>query len=450
MQELADQSALPAALSIVAAILLVLGNAGFVAAEFALVSVRPGRLEERARQGSRRARIALHLVRHLDETLSACQVGMTLTSLALGWLGVPAFGALLARLIGPAEPWLGPAAVALSLTAAFLLVGFLHAVLGEYVPKRSALVRPERLSLALAAPLRAFAWLAWPLVVLSRGAARLVLRSLPVRTGEAAAHSLEEIRQLLGRSVRQGAIGLQDVRLLENLFRFASTQVHDVMVPRDRVVALDLQRPLGEMIEVARREEYSRYPLIEGSLEHVAGVLHVKDLLLALGEDERPDVRALVRRPLMIPESMFLETLLRRFQLERGHLAIVLDEYGGVAGIVTLEDVLEELVGELRDEFDAEERDEVRLRAGGGWVLDPVTSLDRARELVEAPPEVPEEVHTVAGLLQSALGRLPRAGDRIDFGAGHELVAAVVQGTRIVRVELVPVRSRPSALDASD
>lgn len=421
--------------AIALAIALVAANALFVMAEYALVRVRPSRLEELAERGGHRAQQALALVSRLDESISICQVGITLCGLGLGYLAEPAFASVFARALAPAADALGPFARTASLAISFLLVTFLLVVAGELIPKRLTIAATERVALGTAVPLRLFGLLAWPLVKLLDGTAQAAARLLRLDRAEDAGHSRDEILQLLYMSAQRGQLGSMEFNLLENLFRFSRRRARDAMVPRGRVVALDVTRPAAEIVARARAEGYSRYPLIEGDLDRVVGILHVKELPEG---DPSPDLRKLARPPLIIPDTLSLERLLRRFQVERAHLAIVADEYGAVVGIVTLEDVLEELVGELRDEFDSEEQDQVRPRPGGGWVLDPALTLDRAAELVEDPPELPEGIHTLAGLLQSELGRIPEPGDRVSFGGDHDLVAAVVQGTRILRVELVP------------
>lgn len=430
--------------AIAAALVLILANGLFVAAEFALVRVRPGRLKALARQGRVSAVRALFLVQHLDEALSVSQVGITLCSLGLGFLGEPAFARLFEALFGgvlsSTDPHSHALVLSLSLAASFLLVTFLLVVVGELIPKRIAIGVAERVLLAIAPPLRLFWWCSWPLVVLFNSSARVALRWVGFsRAQDEAVHSREEIRQLLTLSARTGQFGAWELGLLNNLFRFGKRRARDAMLPRSRVIALDLRQPVETLLARARQEGYSRYPLVEGDLDHVVGILHMKDVFAALpAEGAAIDLRRLARQPLVVPETLSLDRLLRRFQSDRGHLAMVADEYGAVLGIVTLEDVLEELVGELRDEFDAEEQDQVRPRAGGGYVLDPALPFDRAAELVTEPPPPPEDVHTIAGLLQSELGRLPQAGDRIPFGPRHDLVAAVVQGARILRIELVP------------
>jgi len=423
------------------ALALVAVNAFFVAAEFALVRVRPARLKALARQGRRGASMAHFLVQHLDQTLSVCQVGITLTSLGLGWVGEPAFASLFERLFDPAAPWLGTAAKTASFASAFLLITFLHVVLGELVPKSVAIAIAERVSVGIAYPLRGFWLLSWPLVWVLNQAALLFLKPLGIRfEGEGAAHSLEEIHAILARSVDSGQLGNVPAAVLQNALRFGRRRARDAMVPRARVVALDLSRPLPELLKQIEREQYSRYPLIWEDLDQLIGVLHVKDLMRALADDrERPDLRGLARRAIIVPETLTLEKLLKSFQSQHEQFAVVADEYGGVTGIVTLEDVLEELVGELRDEFDAGEQDPVRRRAGGGWVLDPVVTLDRVAELAPGPAELPDGVHTVAGYMQAELGRLPRLGDAVAWGDAHRIVATRVEGTHLTEVELLPV-----------
>lgn len=430
-----------ATLGILLAFVVVLLNAFFVAAEFALVRVRPSRLKALARRGSRRAQLADQLAHNLDETLSVCQVGITLTSLALGWIGEPVFASLMSRVLSPADPWLGTAAPIASMASAFVVITFLHVVLGELVPKSMAITLSEKVSLAVAAPLRFCQVALYPLVALLNLSARAVLRPLNlVDVSEHADPSLDELKQLILRGQERGAIGPVQARMLENLFPFAKRRARDVMVPLSRVATLDLRQPWEALLQKIRDEAYSRYPLHEGDPDRIGRILHTKTLLPYLVSGSKPpDLAALGQAVAIIPETLPLEKLLAQLQTSRAHMALVANEYGNTVGIVTLEDVLEELVGELRDEFDTEELDPVRTRPGGGYLLDPALSLARAFDLIGDVPDLPEGVHTVAGLLQSVLGRVPRSGDSIPFGSTHRLVAAAVQGPRILEVALVPV-----------
>ncbi len=449
-------STLPMPVALAAALLLVVANGMFVAAEFAMVRARPSRLEALAREGNRRAARALAQLRQLDDGLSVCQVGITLASLALGWLGEPAFGALFALAFDPLSPWIGPAALSLSLGAAFLFITFLHVAFGETAPKFLAIAQPERILMWISFPLQVFWYVAKPLVIVLNGSAEALLRPFGYRSlEESSGHTLEDIRQLLHVSARQGKIGPVVVDLADNLVRFAGRRARDIMVPRARVVALSADLPPEEVLRLVREEGYSRYPVVEeGDLDRIVGILHVKDLFQEVLDrgGARPDfdLRKLARAPRIVPETLPVGRLLRLFQRDHGHMAVVADEYGGTAGIVTLEDVLEELVGELRDEFDAGEADEIAPLPGGGWRLDAVLPVRRAAELVPSPPEIPPEVHTLAGYVQSLLGRIPRAGDRVPFGPAHELVVAVAEGPRILRLELRPVPAPPDGTDTPE
>jgi CBS domain containing-hemolysin-like protein len=421
--------------------LLVVGlNGFFVAAEFALVRVRPSRLRALAKRGSRRAQVADRLAHNLDETLSVCQVGITLTSLALGWIGEPVFATLMRRLLGPADPLLGTLAPAASMVTAFVAITFLHVVLGELVPKSIAIALAERVAIALAAPLRLCQVALYPLVLLLNPSARAVLR--PLNLGDASEHAdpgLDELKLLLQRAQERGTIGAGQALLIENLFPFAARRAREVMVPLSRVVMLDVTQPWPELRRTIEREGYSRFPLHSGDADRISRVLHIKALLPALGVGRDPgDLMALAQPAPVIPQTLSLERLLTQLQSTHAHMAVVANEYGNTVGIITLEDVLEELVGELRDEFDAEEVDPIRPRPDGGYLLDPAVALDRALDLIGDAPELPEGVHTVGGLLQAELGRVPVAGDHVPFGSRHNLVAVSVQGPRILEVALVP------------
>ena len=429
--------------ALVLAVALVALNGFFVAAEFALVRTRPERLRPLAARGDRRAARALALVDRLNEALSICQVGVTFCSLALGYVAEPAFAKIFAaglRALGASAAALAALqtlAAPIAVAASFLLMTFLLVVAGELLPKQLAIGAAERTALALAAPLALCGVVFRPFVALLNGAARLALRA--VRSKPPAGNhrrSLEDLRQILFLSAQDGELNPLETKLLHNFFRFVRGQARDAMVPRARVRTFDRRDDPREALARARRFGFSRFPLVDGDLDRLLGVVHVKDLIRT-GE-ALPSLAEVARPALVVPDALPLERLLRRFQAERTHLAVVADEFGAAVGIVTLEDVLEELVGEMRDEFDAAEQDQIRPRPEGGFALDPALPLDRAAELVSDAPPAPEGVRTVAGLLQSRLGRIPAAGDRVPFGERHDLVVAAANGTRVLRIDLVP------------
>jgi CBS domain containing-hemolysin-like protein len=421
---------------------LVALNGFFVAAEFALAKVRPTQVDTAVRAGDGRARVARHMLRHLDAYLSATQLGITLASIALGWVGEPAFAWLI-------EPWVArlpgasPALLhSLSLTAAFATVSVLHIVFGELVPKSIAIRAPQGTALWTAFPLYAFYWLAFPAIWLLNHAANGILRLVGLRPASEhdIAHSEEELRLLLAS--RHGAELSDDKRdLLANVFELSERVARQVMVPRADAVYLSTRLPLAANLATARASGHTRFPLCDGDLDRVVGVVHIKDLFRA---ERVPDDLTLVARPVrFVPETTPLDKLLARMRSERLHLAAVIDEYGGVSGLVTLENVIEEIVGPIQDEFDAERPELVARGEGVYQVSGAMLVVDLEDELGLELSDRDED--TVAGLVLSELGRRPRVGDRVEVaGLGFEVLE--VQGNRVRALRLtVPGAPGPEA-----
>jgi CBS domain containing-hemolysin-like protein len=408
-------------------------NGFFVAAEFALAKVRPTQIQPEVERGNRRARLSSHMLSHLDAYLSATQLGITLASIALGWVGEPAFAWLL-------EPWVSripgssPALVySISLTAAFVTVSVLHIVFGELVPKSLAIRKPRGTTLWTAMPLYGFYWAMFPAIWLLNRTANGILRLAGIKPASEAelAHTEEEVRLLLAS--RHGAQLSDDKRdLLANVFELFDRVARQVMVPRADVVFLSLRKTLAENLALARASGHTRFPLCDGDLDQIVGVLHIKDLFRAEAPPE--DLRRLARPVKFVPESTPLDKLLARLRGERVHLAAVLDEYGGVAGIVTLENVIEEIVGPIQDEFDAEKPELVDRGGGVYQVSGSMLVIDLEDELGVEFSERDQD--TVAGLVLSELGRRPRVGDRVELGA-LRLEVLDVQGNRIRSLRLV-------------
>jgi CBS domain containing-hemolysin-like protein len=427
---------------VVAALAAVAVNAFFVAAEFAIVRVRVTRIEDLVQRGVPRAAAARDVLRHLDAMISACQLGITLASLALGWLGEPAF----AHLLEPAFAWMGRfgtgAAHTAAIAIAFFLITLLHVVVGELVPKTVAIGHAESTALAVSWPLRVFRFLFYPAIALMNRIARLIVRALGVAPPAEAslAHSEAELRMILAVSRKSGALSESHGRLLANALDFADRAVRRIMVPRADVLWLDLHRSYAENAARAREYGHTRLPLCDGTIDHVVGVVHVKDLFIAPPPSAGArDLRALARPPLYVPENAKIQQALALFQRHKVHLGIVVDEYGGTSGLVTLEDVLEELIGEIQDEFD-QEAPKVQPQADGRLVLDAALTIDEVERATGVREEVVEDVDTIGGLVQARLGRLARVGDAIPFG-GRSLEVTRVRGRRILRVAL----ARPQA-----
>jgi CBS domain containing-hemolysin-like protein len=401
---------------IAAALGLVAVNGFFVAAEFALVKVRPARLAELERQGRPFAGSALWLSSRLDRSLSACQLGITMASLGLGWIGEPAVAHLVEPVFRAAGVTSEAAVHGLAFAIAFTLITAAHLVLGEQAPKIFAIKKPEVLALFCAAPMRAFYVATFPLLRALDGATKLTLRLVGVAghgLEEEAPHSEEELRILLGHSRAHGELSPWKHRLVEGVFAFDDILCRQIMVPRTDVVLLDVRTPFEKTLEIARRTKHTRYPVCDGDLDDVLGVVHMKDLL-GFGPGAEVDLRSLMRPPRYVPETMPISKLMGHFQATRQHMAIVVDEFGVSVGVVTMENVLERIVGPVQDEFDSETPDVVR-EGEGVLKVRGILPVAKLAELIGVPLKA-RGVDTVGGLIALRLGRLPAQGDHVDLG----------------------------------
>jgi CBS domain containing-hemolysin-like protein len=417
-----------------AALLCVLANAFFVAAEFALARVRPTSLEALARAGNARAVHALTVCRRLNDYLSATQLGITLASLGLGWVGEPA----LASLIRPPLSGLGLSEVAIHGVAAaiaFALISLLHIVLGEVVPKSFAIFRPEQVTLLTVGPMTAFFYAMYPVLVLLNKLSGAILRRLgvPDDGGAGGAVTAEEIRVIVEASFGNSDQERLKRELLERVLRATDRPVRALMVPRVDMYTLSLNDSLEQWSETVRKTGFSRYPVTQdGNPDHIVGYIYVKDLLLAQ-KPAKGGPRALTRDILFVPGSLSVGSALARFQRSNIPIAIVVDEYGGTSGLLTIEDVVEELVGDIQDELDVsmpaiEQREDGTLVVAGT-----VPVGDLPLEGLELDGK--NQGHTVGGFIIEQLGRLAHPGDRIQIGP-YEATVEDVRRRRIWRVAL--------------
>jgi CBS domain containing-hemolysin-like protein len=413
---------------------LVLANAFFVATEFALVSARRTRLDEMIRNGDRKATLARRAIQSLSRYISATQLGITLTSLGLGWIGEPA----LARALADLFTWLPPvlekvATHSVAVVIAFILITSLHIILGELVPKAFALVHPEVVSTWTVPPLMVFAWvMAGPIAVLRSTSNRLLkIFNINPPGEEERLHSPEEIRMLVEQSEVGGSLLQQDARLLEGVFEFSEKTAQEVMTPRTQIVALDAGLTVesaADEVAVARR---SRYPVYTESLDEIVGVVHAKDVLTAMRRQPGQTVRDIMRPPLFVPGTREVEDVLADMKRLKTHLAVVLDEYGGTAGLVTMEDLLEEIVGPIYDEYDPQDKASPR---------DAAARLDGAMPITEFNTEHDASLDdtdytTIGGYVFGQLGRLPRPGDRVTAGQ-HVFEVVEMDGRRVKTLRL--------------
>lgn len=418
----------------------VLMNAFFVAAEFAIVKLRHTKAEELAGTAGVRGRILHRVHTHLDEYLSACQLGITLASLGLGWIGEPAF----ARLIEPVLTAFGvttPDVVhGIAFVAAFATISYLHIVIGELAPKSVAIRQPEPVSLWTAVPLFSFYWLMYPFIWLLNGSANLLLRAAGVELaqGDEPAHSIEELKKVLRASHRHGELGRDSAILLDRAFELDELTAGDLMRPDEDLVTLDIGDSLQNVLATIRSSRYSRYPVYEGDPDNLIGILHVKDLVTELGKPaSEVDLRALVKPALVISSSLSAVGMLNEFQQGYPHLAIVVDEYGTMQGFVTLDHVVEVLVGTIQDEFRHRRLDWTR-EADGSFVGHGSLSIYSLERLLDVDISTYPEVNSVGGLVMDKLERIPRPGDRVTFD-DFEIEVREMDGPRIVTVAVMPL-----------
>lgn len=431
-----------------AVIMLVFANGFFVAAEFALVGLRRSRIEALAAGGNRSARRLLRLLDNLNAYLSAAQLGITLASLALGWIGEPALARLFeVPLAGRVSDTVRHT---LAFGVAFTIITSLHIVLGEQAPKLIGLERAERIALGIAWPMEAFYRLfRWPIRALDWASARIVsLLGLKASAAHASTYTAEELRQMIDLSHKGGQLKPSQGAILSRAMEFSGLTSRDAMIPRPAVEAVADNMSLDEIITRIRESGYSRLPVFRESLDNIVGIIHSKELLEYWDNRESFSLTAVLHPANFVPDSMRLDVVLRRMQEGHFHFAVVTDEHGGVEGVITLEDLLEEIVGEIQDEFDDEAQQLVRRRPDGTYLLDGSLAVRSAnRRLGLGLPE-DENYHTLAGFLMAQSGRLLSEGDTVVYGdAEFTVLQADRHRIRTVRMKQQPGgKDRPSAL----
>jgi putative hemolysin len=424
-------------LQLIAVLLIVAGNAFFVAAEYALVTARRAPLNELAKNGNRRARVALRIMDSPVRFIGTVQLGITAFSIALGAVGEPIV-----------EHWLDDPVLSTSVAfiLSFAFVTYLHVVLGELVPKAISLSKNEQTALWVALPIEAVYIVTYPLVWLLQASANAFTRLFGIEPAPAGvvAHTEDDIRLIVAQAEDTGVIQEAEEEMLYKVFDFADKEVADVMVPRPDVVALSIDLPPAECLAAVIESPYTRYPVYRGSLEDVVGILHVRNLFSALNEQgfENVEVEELIRPAPMVPETKDLAAMLAEFRRANQHMAIVVDEYGTMVGIVTLEDLLEEIVGEIEDEFDLPDESIERL-PDGRMRIDGTFPIDDFNEQFGTAIPI-EDYHTVGGFVFGLLGRAPERGDEVEH-EGCRFTVLAVEGSRIERIEVELPPQEPDA-----
>ncbi|WP_047476667.1 hemolysin family protein [Bacillus siamensis] len=420
-------------------------TAFFVASEFAIVRVRRSRIDQLISEGNRRAVLAKRIITDLDEYLSASQLGITLTSIGLGVLGEPAFE----RMLHPVLQSMGlpdSAEHVIAFVAAYGLITFLHVVVGELAPKTVAIQKAEKLTLWIAGPLRLFYVFMFPFIWVLNGSARILtgLAGLKPASEHEGSHSEEELRILLSESLKNGEINPSEYTFVNKIFEFDNRIAKEIMIPRKEIAAVSTDMTVPEMLDMMLKDKYTRWPVTDGDKDSVIGMINTKHLfsdLLFMTEDEKAEVSitSYVRPVIEVIETIPIHDLLIKMQRERIHLAILSDEYGGTSGLVTTEDILEEIVGDIRDEFDEDEQPLIQKLSERHYVLDGKVRIDQVNHLLGA--EIEEEVDTIGGLVLKRNIDIC-AGESIQIG-GYTALILEMDGRFIKQLELKEEQGRP-------
>jgi CBS domain containing-hemolysin-like protein len=434
-------------LRIIAVVLLVLANGFFVSAEFALVSVRRTRIAELVSQGNQAAKWVEKALENPDQVIAATQLGITLASLGLGWVGEPAFSHLLEPLVRifPGEIQ-DEVMHSITAGAAFAIITFLHVVVGELAPKSIALQNPENTSLIVARPTIWTEWIFKPAIWALNGTGNFLLKLVGVEpaSGHELVHSVEELKMLVAASAEVGVVKNEESEILHAVFDFGKLLVRQVMIPRTEIMAFEADLNLDQCIEFATRSTYTKFPVYDNVMDNIIGIVHIKDLLRAHRDPARPDcvARSIVREALFLPETVPVRRVLQLFRARRQHIAIVMDEFGGTAGLVTLEDLMEEIVGEVSDPFDPTQP-EIQVFANGTATIEGLALIAEVNDALGIQLDDPH-YDTIAGYMLGKLGHIPDVGDTIEVD-GVRIKVESMDGMRIERLSMVKIEKPTDA-----
>lgn len=409
-------------------------SAFFVATEFAVVRLRTSRVQQLVAEGVRNGAAVQNVLQHLDSYLSACQLGITITALGLGWLGEPTVHDLLDPLFHQLHIG-GDLVNVLSFILSFAIVTYMHVVLGELAPKTVAIIKPEQISLSVAPIIIGFYKVMFPFIWLLNGSANGVVRLLGFKpTGEQEAHSEEEIRSIMSESYESGKINKSELSYVNRIFEFDERLAREIMVPRTDMVCLFMENSKVENISIIRREQYTRFPVAKGSKDNIVGIINTKQFFMQYFGNNETDVATMLQPVMSVPEVMPIKKLLRKMQLERVHIAILHDEYGGTSGLITIEDIIEEIVGEIRDEFDADEVKEIDAVEPNRFIVDGKALIGEVNDAIGCHLES-HDVDSIGGWLYNQYPDL-EVGEPQD----HEELTFIIREKerhRIRKIEII-------------
>lgn len=420
-------------------VFLLFSNGFFVASEFAMVKVRKTRIEQLVNEGNHNAKIALEAIKDLDKFIAAVQLGVTISSIGLGWVGE----GTLARIIEPIFVFLpgisqNIATHTVSVSASFALITFMHVVIGELIPKSIALEYPEQTSLVIARPMQWISFLFTPFIWMLNGFGNSILNlfHVPHKHKSSLVHSTEELNMLVDASYNGGVLNETEKNILHNAFKFSDLTAKQVMVPRTDMVCIPNDMSIEELSKLAAENQYTRYPVYDEDIDHITGLIHVKDLFSLSINDEVCPLKMLEREIMLVPETITMDKLVLEFKRRKSQMAIVVDEFGGTSGLITVEDVLEEIFGDVQDEFDEEEEicDIVEVEPNH-YVANAMVRLDELAEFFRMKEIDDEDIETIGGLVVKLLGRIAEVNDTVTF-ENLTFIVKEVEGARITKLEI--------------
>ena len=421
-------------------VFLLFSNGFFVAAEFAMVKVRKTRIEQLVKEGDFNASLALEAIKDLDKFIASVQLGVTISSIGLGWVGE----ATIAHLIEPVFNFLpvgqAIATHTVSATIAFGLITFLHVVLGELVPKSIALEYTEKTALIIARPMQIITFVFNPFIWLLNGFGNSLLKLLhiPHSHQSSLVHSSEELDMLVESSYDGGALNETEKDMLHNVLEFSDLTAKQVMIPRTDMVCVPIDMSLEDLNKFATENQYTRYPVYEESIDHISGIIHVKDLYKLSVDDKEYPISKIQRDVLLVPETITMDNLVLEFKKRKDQMAIVVDEFGGTSGLITLEDVVEEIFGDIQDEFDEEEETDIKEISPNRYEANAMMRTDEIAEFFGFEDEQieDEDVDTIGGLVVKLLGRIAEIGDTVTT-QGLTFIVKEIDGARVTRLEII-------------
>ena len=422
-------------------IFLLLSNGFFVASEFAMVKVRKTRIEQLVNEGNNTAKVAMEALKDLDKFIAAVQLGVTISSIGLGWVGE----GTLARIIEPIFNFLPGvshtiATHTVSVSISFALITFLHVVIGELIPKSIALEYTEKTALFVAKPMQMITVVFNPFIWLLNGFGNSLLNMMHIPHSHKGSlvHSTEELDMLVKQSYKGGVLNETEKDMLHNVFKFSDLTAKQVMIPRTDMVCIPDDMTFEELNRLAAENQYTRYPVYSEDIDHIIGLIHVKDLYsLSINNEERP-IKSLLRDILLVPETITMDNLVKKKKKRKGQMAIVIDEFGGTSGLITLEDVLEEIFGEVQDEFDEEEEIEIKEIEPNKYMANAMMRLDEMAEFFGFDKDSidDEDVDTIGGLVVKLLGRIAQVNDTATLN-NLTFIVKEIDGARITKLEII-------------